>query len=176
VKETNDTKYNAMAGRTARINSTRPTPASLAKSTEERFEEFFASFPRGVGIPEHLASETPLMKKIRRKLLREYDRKPFREVFQLDGLITRDGKAGDNYGSSGTPDEDGDCINCEKKLELRNTDTVRVSVPLGVTRSEAARLLRKMAQWIESRREVLDPEVWEGLGCNRTVILDSCVK
>lgn len=113
---------------------------------------------------------------IRLELLRQYNQKPIRDLFQLDALITRQTEAGITHGSSGTTDEDGDCINCERKLELRNTgaDTVRIQVPVGVQRLEAARVLRKAAEWIESRDEVLSPQLWEGLGRDRKTILNRC--
>lgn len=175
MKQTTGTKDEAQAGQTCALKLTDSTPGSPEKGTLERFEEFFAPTPRGVGIPEHLVSESPLLKKTRRKLLKEYGRKPFRELFQLDALITRQPEAGVNHGSSGTTDRDGDCINCEKKRELRNTgpDTVRIQVPVGITRLEAARVLRKTAKWIESRHDVLNPSKW-GWSGNVRVILDRC--
>ena len=72
-------------------------------------------------------------------------------------IITRTRAAGIRHSSSGTTDEDGDCINCEEKLELRNTgdDTVRIQVPVGIKPCEAVRVLRKVADWIESKPSLL---------------------
>jgi hypothetical protein len=119
----------------------------------------------------------PRGEQIRRELLKQCERKPLRDVLQFDAFITREAVAGVNHGSCGTTDTDGDCLNCERKLELRNTgaDTVRIQVPVGITRAEASRVLRKAAEWIESRHDVLDPEVWEGLGPNGKMILDRCI-
>lgn len=127
--------------------------------------------PAGTSVDQ--APATPPRERIRLELLRQCGRKPLRDLFVLDALITREPEAGITHSSFGTTDEDGDCLNCERKYELRSTDTsvVRIQVPVGVTREEASRVLRKAAEWIEDRHDVLDPEVWEGLGPNGTMIL-----
>jgi hypothetical protein len=78
-------------------------------------------------------------------------------MFQFDALITRRPEAGVECGSSGTTDDDGDCVNCERKYELRSTgdNTVRIQVPVGITPAEAVRVLRKAADWIEARPQLL---------------------
>lgn len=121
--------------------------------------------------PSH---ETSDIEQRKSALAQTYRRKPLRDLFQIDALITREPVAGVKYSSSGTSDEDGDCINCERKHELRNTgnDTLRIQVPVGIKRAEAARVLRKVANWIESRPEVLDPGVWQGLSGTLSIILD----
>jgi hypothetical protein len=152
----------------------------LKQDLKSEFDKFFADTETDnapADASARQASEAPPNEQIRLELLQNYNRKPLRDLFQLDALITRNPEAGVNYGSSGTTDEDGDCINCERKLELRSTgaDTVRLQVPVGVTRAEAARVLRKAAEWIEFRHDVLNPDVMEGLGRNGTIILDRCI-
>jgi hypothetical protein len=117
--------------------------------------------------PSPHASQSDL-EAVRARLVDEAQRKPLLALFQFDALITGEPEAGHYCGSFGTTDEDGDCVNCELKHELRNTanDVVRIQIPLGVTPSEAVRVLRKTAGWIQSRPDVLDPEDWDGLGRN----------
>jgi len=99
---------------------------------------------------------------VRAELADQYKSKPVRVLFQFDALITGEPRPGIYYNSSGTTDEDGDCINCELKCELRNTgnDTVRIQVPVGIAPCEAVRVLRKTAEWIESRPDLLESE-WD---------------
>lgn len=98
-----------------------------------------------------------LREKLRAELARQYHKKPLRDMFQFDALITRRPEAGVECGSSGTTDDDGDCVNCERKYELRSTgdNTVRIQVPVGITPAEAVRVLRKAADWIEARPQLL---------------------
>lgn len=102
-------------------------------------------------------NKTPDLDSTRAGLANGDQKKPLRDLVQFDALITRNPEAGVDYNSSGITDEDGDCINCERKLEPRATgdDTVRIQVPVRVTPAEAVRVLRKTADWIESRPDVL---------------------
>jgi len=111
---------------------------------------------------------------MRAALVESYKSKPLRDLFQIDALITGEPVAGIKHSSFGTSDEDGDCINCTRKLELRSSgmQMVRIQVPVGITRAEAARVLRKTADWIESCPEVLDPKVHNVLRNDIGFILD----
>lgn len=48
----------------------------------------------------------PRGEQIRRELLKQCERKPLRDVLQLDAFITREPVAGVNHGSCGTTDAD----------------------------------------------------------------------
>ena len=66
------------------------------------------------GTSECQASDSPPREKIRHELLQQGSRKPLRDLFQLDALITRHPEAGVSHVSVGTTDEVGDCLNCER--------------------------------------------------------------
>lgn len=98
-----------------------------------------------------------LVEQIKVELAQRYGEKPLRDFFRFDALITGEPEAEVDYNSSGITDEDGDCINREREYERRNTgpETVRIQVPVGITADEAVRVLRKTADWIESRPDLL---------------------
>ena len=113
------------------------TPAAKAKTQEQSLEAF------------------------RQEQLRAATRKPLRHLFQIDALITRERGAGRDYQSSGFTDRDGDCLNCQETFELRSTGdtTVRIQVPAGILGAEAARVLRKAADWVESSPSIFKPKL-----------------
>jgi hypothetical protein len=110
------------------------------------------------GVPARLADLNSFqLNDVRNELIDAYPKKSLRELFQFDALITRIARAGVDCNSSGTTDADGDCINCEKKFEMRNSgnDIVRIQIPVGVTPNEAARVLLKTAGMIEAHPDLL---------------------
>lgn len=133
-----------------------PLPSAIGNPNESE------AAPRGktvhVGVPDTLVeqcrSELDL---IRVELIKNYARKPLRQFFQFDALLTRESVPGIEHNSSGTTDDDGDCINCQKNYDLRSTgdNTVRIQVPVGITPTETVRVLRKTADWIKSRPDLL---------------------
>jgi len=113
---------------TARTNALRRKMKELRESTGPGKE------PVDINKPETLDEPCRrLLEQIKVGLAQEYNKKPLRDLFQLDALITRDPVAGVEHNSSGVTDEDGDCINCGREYERRNSgpETVRIQVPVG---------------------------------------------
>ncbi len=91
---------------------------------------------------------------VRRELLADAKTRPVRHLLQIDAY--------QHVTPSDDPtlvaDEDGDCLQVIERLELRRFDGVRVQVPIGHDRSDAARVLRKIAAWLETSLVVDDVE------------------
>lgn len=92
----------------------------------------------GPQLAEVIRKHHAWQKTVRGQLIAEARLKPIIAVCQID---------------VGTTEDDGDCVNCERKLELGTIgkETVRIQFPIGVNPSEAVRVLRKTADWIEYR-------------------------
>lgn len=139
------------------------TITARMKALRRRIEHLRKSSAPGKGTVDINKPETldqpcrVLLEKIKVELTQQHDAKPLRDFFRFDALITREPEAGVDYNSSGITDEDGDCINCEREYERRNTgsETVRMQVPVGIAAVEVVRVLRKTADWIESRPDLL---------------------
>jgi hypothetical protein len=150
--------------------NTRP---SATDESKPKFRRVRRSGPSNEHLaPVHISVEEcrSELDAIRAELVDSYRCKPMRVLFQFDALITRNPKAGVCHNTSGTTDKDGDCLNCEKKYELRNTgdQTVRIQVPVGITGLEAIRVLRKTADWLESRPKLLNSQTNQGLAENHS--------
>src|SRR5215204_395151 len=90
-----------------------------------------------------------MAEKTKAELLKEYERKPVTSYVQLDAFVGQEYHGPDDD-SMDAPDADGDDLWCSKTEELmRFDDGVRVLVAERATAEDAARTLRKMADWVE---------------------------
>lgn len=81
--------------------------------------------------------------KTKKELLNHYATREPKEFYQFDGFDEPTGVVDD------APDDDGDELWCRRTYELMCSATVRILIPVGTSKKDAVRILRKLTAWVE---------------------------